>query len=95
MDVRDGGPYLDIEQAMERENRRAEVENRDPDYSGILSTSNFVPNPIEGSRGDERSDDGEDPVGNAPGSDNSGGDVEKQPELPFVDPDEEEEEPPL
>lgn len=29
---RDGGPYLDQEQAREAEKRRALVENRDPDY---------------------------------------------------------------
>ena len=31
---RDGGPYLDIEEAKEREIRSARMENREPDFSG-------------------------------------------------------------
>lgn len=36
---RDGGPYLDIEEAKAAEVRRAAVEGREPDFSNMASSS--------------------------------------------------------
>jgi len=63
-DIRDGGPYLDVEQELEAERRRAEVENREPDYSGIIANSNWVPNEVEPSEVHEENPEGDLPVNN-------------------------------
>lgn len=44
---RDGGPYLDIEEAKAAERRRAEVEGREPDFEDMPATAGIplVPGP--------------------------------------------------